>query len=87
MTYEVLLTKKAIKSLKKIDHKQADFILNWLEKNLNGCTDPRSMGREIKGSLADWRYRVGDYRLLCNISDEEITIEVINVGHRKDIYK
>jgi len=37
--------------------------------------------------LPDWRYRVGDYRLLCNISDEEITIEVINVGHRKDIYK
>ena len=85
--YQVIYTAKALKSLKKIDKTQAQLILNWIEKNLIGCSDPRIKGKEIKGDLADWRYRVGDYRLLCNISDEEITIEVINVGHRKDIYK
>lgn len=85
--YEVIYTAKAFKSLKKIDKTQALFILNWIEKNLIGCSNPRTKGKEIKGDLADWRYRVGDYRLLCNISDVKITIEVINIGHRKDIYK
>lgn len=85
--YEIIYTAKALKSLKKIDKTQALFILNWIEKNLMGCSNPRVKGKEIKGDLADWRYRVGDYRLLCNISDVKITIEVINIGHRKDIYK
>lgn len=85
--YEIIYTAKALKSLKKIDKTQALFILNWIEKNLMGCSNPRVKGKEIKGDLADWRYRVGDYRLLCNISDVNITIEVINIGHRKDIYK
>ncbi len=85
--YQVIYTAKAVKSLKKIDKTQAKFILNWIEKNLIGCINPRVKGKEVKGGLADWRYRVGDYRLLCNISDKTITIEVINIGHRKDIYK
>ncbi|GGZ85294.1 plasmid stabilization system protein [Ignatzschineria indica] len=85
--YQVIYTAKAVKSLKKIDKTQALFILNWIEKNLVGCSDPRAKGRAIRGNLADWRYRVGDYRLLCNILDREIIIEVINVGHRKEIYK
>lgn len=85
--YQVIYTAKAVKSLKKIDKTQALFILNWIEKNLVGCSDPRAKGRVIRGNLADWRYRVGDYRLLCNILDREIIIEVINVGHRKEICK
>ena len=43
--------------------------------------------QNIKGDLADWRYRVGNYRILCHIIDQTITIEVVNIGHRKDIYK
>ncbi|PWD85329.1 type II toxin-antitoxin system RelE family toxin [Ignatzschineria cameli] len=85
--YQVIYTAKALKSLQKIDKTQALFILNWIEKNLVGCSDPRVKGKALKGNLADWHYRVGDYRLLCNILDREIIIEVINVGHRKEIYK
>ncbi|PWD86236.1 type II toxin-antitoxin system RelE family toxin [Ignatzschineria cameli] len=85
--YQVIYTAKALKSLQKIDKTQALFILNWIEKNLVGCSDPRVKGKALKGNLADWRYRVGDYHLLCNILDREIIIEVINVGHRKEIYK
>lgn len=85
--YQVIYTAKALKSLKRIDKPQAQLILNWIEKNLIGCSDPRIKGKKMKGNLADWRYRVGDYRLLCNIFDNKITIEVINIGHRREIYR
>ena len=85
--YQVVYTAKALKSLEKLDKKQARLIVSWIEKNLINCSNPRFIGKHIKGDLADWRYRVGNYRLLCNIVDDTITIEVINIGHRKDIYK
>lgn len=85
--YQVIYTAQALKSLKKLDKTQAKLILSWIEKNLINCTNPYTTGKAIKGNLADWRYRVGNYRLLCNIIDDKITIEVINIGHRKDIYQ
>ena len=59
----------------------------WIEKNLVGCIDPRALGK----SLADdhkgkWRYRIGDYRLICEINDDELVILAITVGHRSSIY-
>ncbi|OCG57884.1 addiction module toxin RelE [Gilliamella sp. Occ3-1] len=87
MMYQVIYTAKALKSLSKIDKSQAKIIINWIEKNLINCENPRFTGKAIKGNLADWRYRIGNYRILCNISDEKIQIKIINVGHRKDIYK
>ncbi|CAM5206807.1 type II toxin-antitoxin system RelE/ParE family toxin [Oligella ureolytica] len=85
--FQVVYTAKALKSLEKLDKTQARLIVSWIEKNLINCSNPRFIGKHIKGDLADWRYRVGNYRLLCNIVDDTITIEVINIGHRKDIYK
>lgn len=87
MMYQVIYTAKAIKSLAKLDKNQATIIAGWIEKNLVNCTNPRLTGKAIKGNLADWRYRVGNYRVLCNIFDEKIEIEVINIGHRKNIYE
>lgn len=85
--FQVIYTAKALKSLTKLDKTQARFIISWIEKNLINCTNPRFTGKSVKGNLADWRYRVGNYRILCNILEDTITIEVINIGHRKDIYK
>lgn len=84
--YQVIYTKKAYKTLEKLDKHQALMIISWIEKNLVNCKNPRLLGKPIKGDLADWRYRVGDYRILCNISDNKIIIEVLNLGHRRDIY-
>lgn len=87
MKYQVAYTERALKSLKKPDRYQARLILKWIEKNLIDCENPRLIGRPIKGNLADWRYRVGDYRILCNILEDEIIIEVLTLGHRKEVYK
>ncbi|WP_208560625.1 type II toxin-antitoxin system RelE family toxin [Marinilactibacillus kalidii] len=88
MTFKVRYEKEAQKALKKMDKFQAKIIINWIEKNLVDCENPFQHG---KGLTADksgiWRYRVGDYRILTDISNEEITILILKIGHRKDIYR
>ena len=50
--------------------------------------DPRSRGRALKGTLSElWRYRSGDYRIICNIQDDKILITILRLGHRKEVYK
>lgn len=88
MSYQVVYTKKAIKGLKQVDKAQQRLIIAWIEKNLINSEDPRSLGKSLKGNLkAYWRYRVGNYRILADIDDDEIKIIVFNVGHRKNIYE
>jgi len=61
--------------------------LSWVEKNLVGCEDPRSRGKSLSAEFSRlWRYRIGEYRLIAEISDATITIFILNVGHRKDVY-
>lgn len=87
MQYKVVFEKKAIKSLSKIDKGQQNIILAWIEKNLVDTEDPKKYGKALKGSLKNyWRYRVGSYRILADIGNNEITIIVLNISHRKDIY-
>ncbi|MBR1598904.1 MAG: type II toxin-antitoxin system RelE/ParE family toxin [Lachnospiraceae bacterium] len=85
--YHVEFTKNALKQLKKLDKPTAALIIGWIKKNLEGCDNPRVHG---KGLTADrsgqWRYRVGDYRLIAEIDDDRIIILIVNVGHRRDVY-
>ncbi len=87
MKYKVEFTEKALKQLKKMDRHTASLILGWIRKNLEGCENPR---QHEKGLTADksgqWRYRVGDYRLLAEIEDDRIVILILSVGHRRDVY-
>ncbi len=88
MKYSVEYTKEAVKQLKKMDKKIAAFILSYIEEKLVDCDNPRLFGKALQGNLNDkWRYRVGEYRILSKIEDEKVIITVVEVGHRKDIYK
>jgi len=88
MGYSVSLSSKARSMLKKLDKHQASIIASWIESNLQGCEEPRAIGKALTGDLRDyWRYRIGSYRLIAKICDKELIIEVINVGHRRDIYQ
>ncbi len=88
MKYQVFYEKKAIKSLSKIDKNQQKMIYAWIEKNLVATDNPKKYGTALKGNLKEyWRYRVGNYRILADINNEEIRIIIINIGHRKNIYK
>lgn len=63
------------------------MILGWVQKNLEGCENPRQHGKGLTANRSgQWRYRVGDYRLLADIKEDTITILIINVGHRRDVY-
>lgn len=88
MKYDLVYEKKAVKSFKKLDKGQQRMIAAWIEKNLVETDDPRRHGKALKGELKDyWRYRVGNYRLLADINDNEIKIIIIHIGHRKEVYR
>jgi len=62
-------------------------VLSWIEKNLVGCINPRQFGRGLAGNMAGaWRYRIGDFRVIADIQDENVLILVLAVGKRRDIY-
>lgn len=87
MSYKVEYSKVAEKQIKKLDNYTKVMLLNWITKNIVDCENPRSHGKARKGNLKNqWRYRVGNYRILCDIEDDRLLILVINVGHRKEIY-
>lgn len=88
MKYRLLFSKRALKELKKMDKAVSALIFAWLKKNIDGAVDPRAFGKALKGDKKEmWRYRIGDYRVLANIEDENLTIIAIEIGHRRDIYK
>ena len=87
MKYRVEFTQRALKDLKKLDRHTAALILGWIRKNMDGCENPRLHGKELTANRSgQWRYRVGDYRLLAEIEDDKIVILILNVGHRREIY-
>ena len=87
MKYKVILSDKAIKQLNKMDKYTKALIMGWIERNLIDCDNPRKFGKSLTGDKSgQWRYRIGDYRLICEIHDKEITILVLEAGHRKNIY-
>lgn len=85
--YKVEYTASAIKQLSKLDKYTQKLIYAWIDKNLQGCTNPRIHGKGLTANrTGQWRYRVGSYRLIAEIEDERITILIVNVGHRREIY-
>lgn len=87
MTYHVEFTEKAKKFLKKLDKYTAKIITSWIRKNLEGCSDPRHTGKGLTSNRSgQWRYRVGDYRILADIQESKVLILVFDIGHRRDIY-
>lgn len=77
----------ADKTLRKLDRTVAERILDELEE-VSGLDDPRSRGKALTGNLTGlWRYRVGDYRVVCDIEDGRLVIVVVDLGHRSRVYK
>lgn len=86
--YRVDYTPKAIKNLRKLDKYTRKLIYSWIDKNLANCENPRVHGKAlVENRVGQWRYRVGDYRLICEIKDEEVVVLVVEIGHRKNIYE
>ena len=87
MSYHVETTARFAKEFKKLDKYTQQMIKSWIVKNLQNCEDPRAHGKGLTANKSgQWRYRIGDYRLLCLIQDKELIILALAVGHRRDIY-
>lgn len=86
-TYNIVYSKHAIKDLKKLDKYTRMMIKSWISGHLINCENPRSFGKALSANLKGrWRYRIGDYRLICQIFDDKLIILALNIGHRKEIY-
>lgn len=87
MIYQIAFSEKAKKQLKKLDKPTASLIIGWLEKNVVGCENPRLHGKSLIGDKSgQWRYRIGNYRVICEIKDNKLMVLVLEVGHRRSIY-
>lgn len=88
MGYRVVFTRAAKKQLAAIEASQRKMILAWVVSHLEGCENPRGIegSKQIKGTSSGWRYRVGSYRILATLQDDELLIEVVRVGHRQGVY-
>ena len=88
MTYSVETTTRFDREFKKLDRYTQKMIKAWIEKNLVGCSDPRVHGKGLTSNRSgQWRYRIGDYRIICSIEDDKLIILALSIGHRKEIYK
>ena len=88
MAWTIEFSEVAIKQLKKLDRQTRLRIFNYLENRVCTGDDPKQQGKPLSYSKAGlWRYRIGDYRVICQIKDETITVFVLSVGHRKEVYR
>ncbi len=87
MIYRLVTTDKFDKAFKKLDKQTQKIIKAWIDKNLIGSENPRLHGKGLTANRSgQWRYRVGDYRILADIQDNEIVLVLVDVGHRNRIY-
>ncbi len=87
MTYTISTTARFDREFKKLDRYTQRMIKGWIDKNLVGSSDPRQHGKGLTANRSgQWRYRIGDYRLICEILDDELVILALSVGHRREVY-
>lgn len=88
LAYKIKFTKTAEKELSKLDKQSAQRIVRFFKDRLSISENPKLLGKQLSGELSVfWRFRVGDFRIICEIKDDELVILALRIGHRKDIYK
>ncbi len=88
MNWTINFTEIATKQLRKLDKQATKKIIDYLMTRVSISADPKKQGKALSYNMSGlWRYRVGEYRIICQIDDESITILVLQVGHRKHIYE
>lgn len=87
MSWVYRFDERAVKELRKLGKRAQRDIVAYLDERISVDEDPRRFGTGLKSDLAGlWRYRVGYYRIVCQIRDGELVVLVVTVGHRRDVY-
>jgi mRNA interferase RelE/StbE len=89
MAWKIELSQEADRQLDKLDPQVARRILTFLHERVARLDNPRSIGEALRGAKLGefWKYRVGDYRLICSIEDKLMLILVLRIGHRREVYE
>ena len=88
MAWQIEFTPEAEKQLSKIDRQSAKRIISFLSERITPAEDPRTTEKALKGVLREfWRYRAGNYRIICKIEDDRMLILVVRIVHRRDVYR
>lgn len=88
MAWQINIAESARQDIKTLDGKVQKDIIRFLHERIENADDPRHTGKALKGDLRElWRYRLGDYRIICDIQDNVVTVLVLRVRHRKDAYR
>ncbi|MBA4265500.1 MAG: type II toxin-antitoxin system mRNA interferase toxin, RelE/StbE family [Comamonadaceae bacterium] len=89
MAWQIEFDPDALKELKKIDRPVQKRLLSFLRDRLSPLDDPRSLGEALSGARLGsyWKYRVGDWRIVCDIQDQRIVVRVLRIGNRREVYR
>jgi len=88
LAWTLRISETAKRQLRKLDPSNAQAILRFLNRLVLETSDPRERGSGLRANLAGlWRYRVGDYRVICRIEVNELVVLVLQIGHRREVYK
>jgi mRNA interferase RelE/StbE len=88
MAWAIEFERAALKELEKLDKPVVRRILKFLQERVGKLDDPRKIGARLQGTLSEfWKYRVGDYRLMCSLENDRLVVLVLRIGHRREVYK
>ena len=88
MAWSIEYAKTAKDQLRKLDRPVAKRILDFMDERIAILENPRQTGKALKGPLGEfWCYRVGDFRIICEIRDDVISILVVQIGNRREVYR
>ena len=89
MAWTIKYTESSLRQLKRLDKSVAQRILDYMDERVALLADPRAAGKNLVGPMLGsyWRYRVGDTRVICDIQDHVLVILVVEVGHRREVYR
>ena len=88
MAWTIEYAETAKKQLRKFDKAVARRIVDFIDERIASGNDPRRLGKALKGPLGDlWCYRVGDFRILCDLQDNVLIVLVLQIGNRREVYR
>lgn len=89
MAWTIKYTESSLRQLKRLDKPVAQRVLDYMDERVAVLVDPRAAGKNLVGPRMGsyWRYRVGDVRVICDVQDEVLVILVVELGHRREVYR
>lgn len=88
MSWTIEFDDRARRELRKLGPEIQQQILRYVRERIAGTKDPRQLGKPLRRNLAGlWRYRVGDYRLICRLEDDRLIVLVLQLGHRREVHE